>query len=156
MTTFTDAAASPPIAPYRIRYVGEPGYTMPVRRQDRTRATVVRATIAVLFAVAVALAGVMAVRALTAGAAAAPIDMKPVPGEYRLGPGNQVPPGVVVPLAKNPGAAPVEWRPSLVPAPGEFRLGPGNQAPPGVQIPLEEDRGLSDPAEWRPSLVPVR
>ena len=155
MTSFTDAAASPPIAPYRIRYVGEPGDTMPVRRPSRARALAARGAIAVLLAIALALAGALVVRSIAAGNVAAPIDMKPVPGEFRLAPGNQVPPGVVVPVAKAP-AAPAEWKPSLVPVRGEFRLAPGNQVPPGIQIPLDQGRGLSDPVEWRPSLVPVR
>jgi hypothetical protein len=51
------------------------------------------------------------------------------PGEFRLGPGNLQPPGVVIPLAGG----------SRAPGPvrGEFRLGPGNQQPPGVVIPLD-------------------
>jgi hypothetical protein len=48
----------------------------------------------------------------------------PVPGEFRLAPGNQTPPGIVIPL-NSQGAVP-----------GEFRLGPGNATPPGVVVPL--------------------
>jgi hypothetical protein len=48
----------------------------------------------------------------------------PIPGEFRLGPGNLTPPGIVMPLH---GAA----------MPGEFRLGPGNMTPPGIVVPLD-------------------
>jgi hypothetical protein len=44
---------------------------------------------------------------------------RPLAGEFRLGPGNAMPPGVIrVALPK--------------PAAGDFRLGPGNAMPPGV------------------------
>ena len=53
----------------------------------------------------------------------------PVPGEFRRGPGNQQPPGIVIPYTgKSISSGPV---------PGEFRLGPGNQQPPGIVIPLD-------------------
>ena len=140
MTSFTDAAASPPLAPYRIRYVGEPGYTMPVRRPSRAHALALRVAIAVLFGVALVLAGAMVVRSIAAQNAAAPVG-----------------PGVVVPQAKGQDVAgPAGWAPSLVPVRGEFGVAPGNQIPPGVQIPLDQDRGLSGPVEWAPSLIPVR
>lgn len=78
---------------------------------------------------ALAVAGIAAL--VTAGviAAAQPnISVSPltgpVPGEFRLAPGNQTPPGIVVPLN------------SLGAVPGEFRLGPGNATPPGVVVPL--------------------
>jgi hypothetical protein len=54
-------------------------------------------------------------------AKAAPSVSAPVPGEFRLGPGNNQPPGIKVELHGPAG-----------PMPGEFRLGPGNNQPPGV------------------------
>jgi hypothetical protein len=63
----------------------------------------------------------------------------PVPGEFRLGPGNAMPPGVVVPLAS--------VAPATGPVRGEFRLAPGNQEPPGVVIPVVSQDGI--PGEFR-------
>jgi hypothetical protein len=54
------------------------------------------------------------------------VGSAPAPGEFRLAPGNLVPPGVVTPVVPATGANA---------APGEFRLGPGNAMPPGVVNP---------------------
>ena len=43
---------------------------------------------------------------------------EPVPGDFRLGPGNAMPPGIVGDVAG--------------PVPGDFRLAPGNAMPPGL------------------------
>ncbi|HEX5825961.1 MAG TPA: hypothetical protein VFY23_00450 [Candidatus Limnocylindrales bacterium] len=50
-----------------------------------------------------------------------------VPGEFRLGPGNNQPPGI---REERPEVAPRLAVPGAVP--GEFRLGPGNNAAPGL------------------------
>ena len=59
-----------------------------------------------------------------------PIRSGPIPirGEYRLAPGNQEPPGYVIPLDRGLGLS--------NPKPGEYRLGSGNQEPLGVVVPL--------------------
>jgi hypothetical protein len=80
-----------------------------------------RLPLAVAAIAAIGIAGVIA--AAQAGGRVSPAA-GPVPGEFRLAPGNQQPLGVVVPLAGQ-GAVP-----------GEFRLGPGNATPPGVVVPL--------------------
>jgi hypothetical protein len=49
----------------------------------------------------------------------------PMPAEFRLGPSNQQPPGIAVPLSG-----------SNATMPGEFRLGPGNAEPMGIVVPL--------------------
>jgi hypothetical protein len=49
-----------------------------------------------------------------------PVSHDPVPGEFRLGPGNIAAPGVVVRLGVPQ------------PFPGDFRLGPGNLPPAGI------------------------
>jgi hypothetical protein len=54
----------------------------------------------------------------TAKVAPLPRAVRPVPGEFRLGPGNDPAPGIVVAVPE--------------PAAGDFRLGPGNEMPPGV------------------------
>ena len=49
-----------------------------------------------------------------------PVSIDPVPGEFRLGPGNNPAPGVVVRLGVPK------------PFPGDFRLSPGNLPPVGI------------------------
>jgi hypothetical protein len=76
-----------------------------------------------------ALALVVAVGALgsTRPASSTPVlVVTPAPGEFRLGPGNGTPPGIVNPLSRS----------ISEPAPGEFRLSPGNGTPPGIVRPL--------------------
>jgi hypothetical protein len=76
-----------------------------------------------------ALALVVAIGAIgnTRPAPATPaLVVTPAPGEFRLGPGNGTPPGIVNPLPRS----------FSEPAPGEFRLGPGNGTPPGIVNPL--------------------
>ena len=77
-------------------------------------------------------------------AAGAAVDNDAVPGEFRLGPGNQQPPGIVKPLV----GAPVEpgWVPSVPPAPF------GASSPPSPAGPVEV-RHPSAPAPLR--LAPV-
>jgi hypothetical protein len=53
---------------------------------------------------------------------------RPMPGEFRLAPGNGEPPGIVVPRARAT---------TVQPMPGEFRLGPGNAEPVGITVPLD-------------------
>jgi hypothetical protein len=71
--------------------------------------------------IAIGIAGLFA--AAHAGSPVAPAR-GPVPGEFRLAPGNEQPLGVVVPLVASGSV------------PGEFRLGPGNAMPPGVAGPV--------------------
>ena len=73
------------------------------------------------------------------------VDHK-VPGEFRLAPGNNQPPGVVVRLGV----------PS--PIPGDFRLAPGNNTPPGlvgagVTSPVAGDFRLAPGNNTPPGLV---
>ncbi|HET9521338.1 MAG TPA: hypothetical protein VFO73_09860 [Candidatus Limnocylindrales bacterium] len=110
---------SDPSLSFPIRYVGDPAEAVPVRRRGSRRLRGAAAALGI--AVAIVAGG-----AVVSGQAARPSAGGPVPGEFRLGPGNQVPPGVVVPLRGSAGA----------PVPGEFRLAPGNQVPPGVIVPL--------------------
>jgi hypothetical protein len=74
-----------------IRYVADAGDSVPVRRRGSRRWRGAAAALGV--AVAIVAGG-----AVVAGQAARPSAGGPVPGEFRLAPGNQVPPGVVVPL----------------------------------------------------------
>ena len=108
----------------KIRYVDPPRGAVPVRRHSRVvrRVAVVATTAAILLVAAIGVA---------AAARTGPghdIDSGPVPGEFRLGPGNQLPPGYVVPLGKGsdepvPVVEPdVQWRPSLVPLDGGLSL----------------------------------
>jgi hypothetical protein len=79
-----------------------------------------------------------------------------VPGEFRLGPGNNQAPGIREPQSD---VAPRLAMPA--PVPGEFRLGPGNNAAPGLVAPVELPAPV--PGEFRlgpgnnaaPGLVPV-
>jgi hypothetical protein len=113
------AITADPSGTFLIHYVGDAGDAVPVRRRASRRTRGAAAALGI--AVAVVAGG-----AVLSGQAARPSADGPVRGEYRLGPGNQMPPGVVVPL-RGFAAAPV---------PGEYRLGPGNQEPPGVVVPL--------------------
>ena len=108
----------------KIRYVDSPRNAVPVRRsgQALVKAALVSAAAAVLL-----VAGIGIAQAIPAapGSVANP---DAVLGEFRLGPGNQQPPGYVVSLGKVsdqpvPEREPaVQWRPSLVPVQGETSL----------------------------------
>ncbi|HET9346896.1 MAG TPA: hypothetical protein VFO05_14480 [Candidatus Limnocylindrales bacterium] len=123
-----------------IRYVDPPRDAVPVRRsgQALVKAAIVMAAAAILIVGAIGFAQ---------AAPTAPdrvTDHGPVRGEFRLAPGNQQPPGYVVPLGKasdqpdRDGGPAGEWRPSLIPIhggvslsipkPGEIFVGP---KPPG-------------------------
>jgi hypothetical protein len=56
------------------------------------------------------------------------VAARPMPGEFRLAPGNGEPPGIVIPRARVT---------TVEPMPGEFRLGPGNTEPVGITVPLD-------------------
>jgi hypothetical protein len=91
------------------------------RRSGRARplAIALVATGALAFAAAAMNGHGAAVPAGTTYKVAAPAAA--VPGEFRLGPGNNQPPGIKV-------AAPAAA------VPGEFRLGPGNNQPPEITV----------------------
>ena len=110
---------------FQIQYVDLPRNASPVRvtsRPLRVATRVSRAAIAVLAAATIAF--------VVFGFANAQLGSSgdPVRGEFRLGPGNQEPPGYVIPLRQG--------KASSDPRPGEFRVGPGHQRPPGVVVPL--------------------
>ena len=110
---------------FQIQYVDLPRDAMPVRLASRPRRVatrVSRAAIAVLAAATLALVVFGFANAQSPGAGG------PVRGEFRLGPGNQEPPGYVIPLRQG--------KVLSDPRPGEFRVGPGHQRPPGVVVPL--------------------
>jgi hypothetical protein len=114
-----------PLSAFQIRYVDLPRDAVPARSGARARRVATylyRAAVAALVAVTLALVvyGFASAQAPTAG--------DPVRGEFRLGPGNQQPPGYVIPLRQG--------KVSSDPQPGEFRVGPGHQRPPGVVVPL--------------------
>ena len=76
-----------------IRYVAEPANAIPVpSRASRGRR---RGAVAVLVAALLIVAGGTAASYRGPWNAA---STGPFPGEFRLGPGNQVPPGIVIPL----------------------------------------------------------
>ena len=97
----------------KIRYVDPPRDAVPVRQngQAQVKAVLVTAAAAILLVAGIGFANAVPT------APGSVSDGNPVPGEFRLGPGNQRPPGYVVPLM--PQQAPVDgdvqWRPSLVP-----------------------------------------
>jgi hypothetical protein len=126
----------------KIDYVLPAGPASPLRRDDEggLGGAVSALGIAALLAVGY-VAGGFASASPQPGAPVAPADPvvvvgqpaakaggfgQPVPGEFRVGPGNNRAPGIVVPLA-----APVMDQPAR----GEFRLGPGNNDAPGIVVP---------------------
>jgi hypothetical protein len=121
----------PSLSRYLITYVDAPRNAVAVRRRPSSRRRAAAA--ASVGAAALVLAG-----AIAAGAFRPAVQARPagdcghgaVPGEFRLGPGNQQPPGVVVPADRL--AHPVAEQ-----VPGEFRLGPGLAEPPGVVVPAD-------------------
>jgi hypothetical protein len=123
-----------------IRYVGAPGPAVPVRGVATVPTSasyrlqggrlVTMAGLVIAAAVIGFGAGYAANGSSSAGEGAArKIDVRPVPGEFRLAPGLDQPPGVVVPLSGTAGI-------KVGPVPGEFRLAPGLDQPPGVAVPL--------------------
>ena len=88
-------AANPvdPSLTYPIHYVADPTNAVPVRRPSLVRRS--RGPVAVLAAAILIIAAGAAASDSVAGKSAAD---RPVRGEFRLAPGNQVPPGVIVPL----------------------------------------------------------
>jgi hypothetical protein len=143
MTSLYDAF-DPSNFPYLIRYVDLPRDAVSIRRH-RVGETLRRTLLAIVVAATLIVAAI----GFASPARPSAGNGDPVPGEFRLGPGNQQPPGVVNTLERRPLAE--TWVPSVPPvvalpirddapssdpAPGEFRLGPGNQQPPGVVNPL--------------------
>ena len=116
----TNDYAHPGVMP-TIRFDGQVGPSSPVRRSDEGRFTDPVATLAAASLLTVALViGAFATAQAPAPAPAAKVPgAVAVPGEFRLAPGNNQPPGMVVPLG-----------PTRVT--GEFRLAPGNNQPPGL------------------------
>jgi hypothetical protein len=119
MTSLYDAF-DPSNFPYTIRYVDLPRDAVSIRRR-RFLEAVRRDLLVIVGAAALVVAAIGIASARPSVGTDAPF-----PGEFRLGPGNQQPPGVVVPLSRGGVADPI---------PGEFRLGPGNHQPPGVVNP---------------------
>jgi hypothetical protein len=117
--------ATPPIGSFGIQFIGEPRDAHPIYRRESPRR---RAAAIVAVAAAFFLAG-MAFATASSPAVRPAVDTAPVRGEFRLAPGNQQPPAIVVPLTKGGGLT--------TPVRGEFRLAPGNQQPPGVIVPLD-------------------
>jgi hypothetical protein len=116
-------AAAGPSVPVR-----HPVATVPSTASYRTRRGQVLTAAGIVLASAVAGFGTgFAVSAGRAPDAEAPhaVSLRPVPGEFRLGPGLDQPPGITVRLPS-----------SARPVPGEFRLGPGLDQPPGIVVPL--------------------
>ena len=128
-----------------IRYIGEPGPSSPVRRQApstprddarrwrlapsrRGDAGRLQPAAGIVLAAALAAFGAgYGVHATISGPAAMPramhaVSVRPMPGEFRLAPGNLQPPGIMVPVRSS----------RIRSVPGEFRLAPGNLQPPGV------------------------
>lgn len=120
----TSALYRPVPTPFNIRYVALSGEVSSVRRH-RMAVAARRVAIAVVAAATIIVAGI----GFSEAANAANADRTdPVRGEYRLAPGNQQPPGYVIPLDRGLGLSD--------PKPGEYRLGSGNQEPLGVVVPL--------------------
>jgi hypothetical protein len=120
--------AANPVDPSRVIAIsflepGGPSVPYP-RRAGRARplAVTLVAAGALAFAAA-AMGGGVAAPAGTTHKVAAPAVTSAVPGEFRLGPGNNQPPGITVGLPATGGSVP-----------GEFRLGPGNNQPPGITV----------------------
>ena len=124
--TFNASLLSAPAHPFQIRYIDRPRQTSSVRRH-RVAVAARRVSVATVTAAAVLVGAIGAANAATVNSDGV-IRTDPVRGEYRLAPGNQQPPGYVIPLGK---ASRLSG-----PMPGEFRLGPGNQVPPGVLVTL--------------------
>jgi hypothetical protein len=133
-------ALSPLDTPFRIRFVGPSGPASSVRRH-RLAVAARRVALALGAAAAILLAGIgfSAVAANPVGPDNV-VRTDPVRGEFRLGPGNAMPPGYVIPLDSDQGLSdPVEWRPSLVPLdggisradqlPDTFRVTPPGRVP---------------------------
>ena len=115
MTSLYDAF-DPSNFPYTIRYVDPPRDAVSIRRRRFVEA--LRRDLLVIVGVAALVVAAIGI----ASAQPSTVTDAPVPGEFRLGPGNQQPPGVVVPLHRESGVsdpvsryADVQWRPSLVP-----------------------------------------
>ncbi|HEX5012666.1 MAG TPA: hypothetical protein VFV72_00810 [Candidatus Limnocylindrales bacterium] len=116
--TFNASLLSPPIRPFQIDYVDTPRHASSVRRH---RLAVAARRVAISF---VAGGAIVAAAIGFANAANSGVGTDPVRGEYRLAPGNQEPPGYVIPLKRGlglsgrvPSEPAAHWRPSLVPIP---------------------------------------
>ena len=117
----TSTLYRPVPTPFNIRYVALSGEVSSVRRH-RIAVAVRRVAIAVVAAATIIVAGIGFSEAVNA---ANPARTDPVRGEYRLAPGNQQPPGYVIPLDRGLGLS--------SPATSAFRLvGPKNVTPPGI------------------------
>jgi hypothetical protein len=89
---------------------------------------------------AIGIAGLVAATQFGSGVVAPAAG--PVRGEFRLAPGNQEPPGIVIPLESRAAVR------------GEFRLGPGNAMPPGVMVPLAPPARGAGPVRGEFRLAP--
>ena len=118
--------ATPPIGSFGIQFIGEPQDAHPIYRRESPRR---RAAAIVAVAAAFFLAGMAFATASRPADRRPSVDSAPVRGEFRLAPGNQQPPGILVPLDQGSKLSD--------PVPGEYRVGPGNQPPPGVIVPLD-------------------
>ena len=112
--TFNASLLAPPANPFQIRYVDQPRNASSVRRH---RVAVAARRVAIGFVAAAAIVG-----AAIGFAQAANSDHRTDPGrgEDSLAPGNQEPPGYVIPLDAGLGPSglqPNKVTPSLVPAP---------------------------------------
>jgi hypothetical protein len=136
---------------YGIEFTGQPGPASTYPRDDErglggTVNLIAAAALLVVAYVAVGFATgsgpAPAAEKVPAPAQYAPVAT-PVPGEFRLGPGNNDAPGLVV---ERPQIAPGLYAPIVVatPAPGDFRLGPGNNDAPGIVPAVGEGAGLPD------------
>ena len=112
--SFNASLLAPPANPFQIRYVDLPKNASSVRRH---RVAVGARRVAIAFVAAAAIVGGAIGFAQAANSG---IRTDPVRGEYRLAPGNQEPPGYVIPLGEGSGLSdlkPNKVIPSLVPAP---------------------------------------
>jgi hypothetical protein len=102
-----------PVHLVKIRYVDPPRNAVPVRRSGQA---LVKAALVTAAAAFLLVAGIGFAQAVPA-APDRVTDAGPVRGEFRLGAGNQQPPGYEVPLKPQlvPEDTDVQWRPSLVP-----------------------------------------
>lgn len=135
---FAANPSDPSLSFFTIDYIGAPENAVPNRRPARGR----RIAIAVASAaVALGLAAGIAAAIGSGGSRPSAADDASVaaPGEFRLAPGNQQPPGVVIPLPKA----------AVAGVPGEFRLAPGNQQPPGVVVSPAKTPADGVPGEFR-------
>ena len=115
MTSLYDAF-DPSNFPYTIQYVDLPRDAVSIRRR-RFLEAIRRNLLVIVGVAALAVAGI----GIASAQPSVGSDV-PVTGEFRLGPGNQQPPGYVIPLDTESGVsapvsrrADVQWRPSLVP-----------------------------------------